>query len=364
MPSRIKKRTIQKSSLQSKTAIVNKRSKRPSVKRKQWTEESMLSVEDGEKVATAARTFRITLHHRVTGRITHGKKPGPDPYLTTEEEVELRDFLLETSDCGYGRSRSEVKKIVHGTCKLKEEAEKKKILKSDKISDGWFTKFIKRHDALSLRKGDSTAAVRMDCLTTENMMKYFENLEVCLNEHDLMNRPGQIYNVDETGMPLDHRPPKVVGRKGKRKIRCRVTGNKAQITVVACVSASGQALPPYVIFDTKQLNLAWQKGEVPGTRYGLSNKGWIDNVLFKDWLENHFITHAVASRPLLLLLDGHSSHYVLDTLKFAKKNIIIFCLPPHTTHGSQPLDASVFGPLKKHWANACQKYMEKTQLNW
>ena len=153
--------------------------------------------------------------------------------------------------------------------------------KENKISNGWFTKFIKQHDALSLCKWDPTAAVCMDCLTTENMMKYFENLEVCLKEHDLMNCPGQIYNVDETGMPLDHRPPKVVGRKGKRNIRCRAIRNKAQITVVACVSASGQVITPYVILDTKQLNHAW----VPGTWYGLSNKGWIDNVLFKDWLE-------------------------------------------------------------------------------
>ena len=68
----------------------------------------------------------------------------------------------------------------------------------------------------------------------------------------------------------------------------------------------------------------------------------------------------MASRPLLLLLDGHSSHYVLETLKFAmEKDIIIFCLPPHTTHASQPLDASVFAPLKKHWADACQRYLAK-----
>ena len=76
----------------------------------------MKVVEDGEKATTAARTFnvlRITLHDRVTGRITHSKKPRPDPYLTIEEEVELCDFLLETSDCGYGRSKWEVKKIVH-----------------------------------------------------------------------------------------------------------------------------------------------------------------------------------------------------------------------------------------------------------
>ena len=158
---------------------------------------------------------------------------------------------LIVSDYGYGRSRREVKQIVYDTCKLKEEEEKKKILKRDKISDGWFTKFIKRHDALSLRKGDPTAAVHMDCLTTEKITAYFENLEVCLQEHNLMNCPGQIYNVDETGMPLDHRPPKVVGRKGKRKVRCRVTGNKAQITVVACVSASGQTIPPYVIKTAK-----------------------------------------------------------------------------------------------------------------
>ena len=120
-------------------------------------------------------------------------------------------------------------------------------------------------------------------------MNYFENIEVCLNERNLMNCPGQICNVDETGMPLDHRLPKVVGQKGKRNIRCRVTGNKAQITVVACVSASGQALPPYVIFDTKQLSHAWTKGKV-GTRYGLSNKGWIDNVLFRLVRESFYQT--------------------------------------------------------------------------
>ena len=36
----------------------------------------------------------------------------------------------------------------------------------------------------------------------------------------------------------------------------------------------------------------------------------------------------------------------------------MFCLPPHTTHASQPLDAAVFWPLKQHWANVCHKYMQ------
>ena len=69
--------------------------------------------------------------------------------------------------------------------------------------------------------------------------------------------------------------------------------------------------------------------------------------LFHLWLSKHFIKYAVSSRPLLLVLDGHSTHYQPETVKFAKQNgIIMFCLPPHTTHVSQPLDTCVFRPLK------------------
>ena len=37
--------------------------------------------------------------------------------------------------------------------------------------------------------------------------------------------------------------------------------------------------------------------------------------------------------------------------------MIIFCLPPHTTADSQPLDTSVFGPLKSYWSQACHDYI-------
>ena len=50
-------------------------------------------------------------------------------------------------------------------------------------------------------------------------------------------------------------------------------------------------------------------GEVPGTVYGLSKKGWIDGALFESWFACHFLAHAPPVRPLLLLMDGHSSHF-------------------------------------------------------
>ena len=44
-------------------------------------------------------------------------------------------------------------------------------------------------------------------------------------------KPLQVYNMDETGMLIDHRPPNVVARKGQKKVRYRSAGNKSQVTV-------------------------------------------------------------------------------------------------------------------------------------
>ena len=92
-------------------------------------------------------------------------------------------------------------------------------------------------------------------------------------------------------------------------MRSRTSGNKSQITVIACVSAARHVILLFVIFDSKALNYQWTKGEVVGTRYGLSSNGWVDTDLFKSWLTDHLLKYAVGSRPLLLVLDGHSTHY-------------------------------------------------------
>lgn len=85
----------------------------------------------------------------------------------------------------------------------------------------------------------------------------------------------------------------------------------------------------------------------------------MDTQLFKGWLTDHFLQFAVSARPLLLLLDGLSSHFQPELIQYAKDHdIIVFCLPPHTTHESQPLDASVFRSLKQHWQDVSHSYMQ------
>ncbi|KZS02489.1 Uncharacterized protein APZ42_000454 [Daphnia magna] len=67
----------------------------------------------------------------------------------------------------------------------------------------------------------------------------------------------------------------------------------------------------------------------------------------------HFVKHARPSleKPVLLLLDNHGSHLSVEGLNYAKANgIIMLSFPPHTSHRLQPLDLSVYGPLK-HYVN-------------
>ena len=99
-------------------------------------------------------------------------------------------------------------------------------------------------------------------------------------------------------------------------------------------------------------------GEVPGMMYGLSANGWMDTELFELWFKHHFLAYAPPTRPLLLLIDGHSSHFQPGFVKkAAEEQIIVFCLPPHTTHLTQPLDKGCFGPLKMYWREECQNYV-------
>jgi len=63
----------------------------------------------------------------------------------------------------------------------------------------------------------------------------------------------------------------------------------------------------------------------------------------------------------LLVLDGHGSHETSEIIRLAEaNNIIVFCLPPHTTHKLQPLDVGVFGPFQRAWLDRCDDIAELT----
>jgi len=71
------------------------------------------------------------------------------------------------------------------------------------------------------------------------------------------------------------------------------------------------------------------------------------------WMEKTFepeTRKVKRGRYRLLILDGHVSHCSLEfILKALKHDIIILCLPPHTTHKLQPCDVGIFSHLSREW---------------
>lgn len=61
------------------------------------------------------------------------------------------------------------------------------------------------------------------------------------------------------------------------------------------------------------------------------------------------------------MYDGHNSRFSVELIDSAiEHNIILFALPPHTTHRLQPCDVGAFSPLKRAWTSRCETILSET----
>ena len=297
---------------------------------------------------------RSTLSDRVTGKVMGPTvKSGPTRYLNDSEELELENFIIKMAKIGYAYSRKEIIQLVQ------EFIDKKKPHDNIVVTSGWWECYRRRHPNIVLRKSEPLSHICSMATQPEILEGYFQELECALISNDIYNKPSQIFNMDESGFPLDPHSPFVLCKRGECHPAFITSGGKTQITVLACCNAAGYSIPPFVIFQGQIMKQDLTIGEVPGTMYGMSVSGWIDSELFDGWFQGHFLAYAPASRLLLLLLNGHSLHFNPTTIRrAAEEKIIIFCLPPRTTHKTQPLDKGCFSPLKSYWKEECQIYLQ------
>ena len=190
---------------------------------------------------------------------------------------------------------------------------------------------------------------------------YFYNLEKCLRENDLTDKPHLIYNVDEKGVTIDHKPPFIVA--GSDFPAQAVTSGKGKtVTIIGASSASGSAVPAYFVFPGKRMNLDLLNGASAGVNGTVSDNGWSNLVVFHKYLTEHFINFVPGrDHKVLLLLDGHKSHVSLTLADWAKQhNIVLSILPPHTSHLLQPLDVACYGPFQRMYHAQCHKFIRQT----
>ena len=87
-----------------------------------------------------------------------------------------------------------------------------------------------------------------------------------------------------------------------------------------------------------------------------TDMGYIRESLFKKYIE-HFVNSISPLCPVLLILDGHKSHVNYSCVNFChQNNILLYALPPHTTHILQPAEL-LFAQLKKAYDSECDKFL-------
>lgn len=321
-------------------------------KRKQYSSEDLQAAVSAVKQsrltrAEASREFHIprkTIDDCIAGRWkkhTHG----PSRMLSEEEESTLVAYIKYMQDQGFPMTRTFIRRFVVAIVKKSNKATLFNLEKGP--SDDWFRKFLARHPELSERDSEFQDRARSRMANETTVNNYFQLLQDNLDKLGLNDKPGQIFNCDETGFSGKEKPKeKVIGQKGKHCYQQALFAS-CHTTLHMCIAADGRVLPSMIIFEKCLPHIAYKDG-VPGNwLFGFSESGYMDSHLFLKWFKELFIPNCGKARPVALIMDNHDSHINLDIIKLARENMIeLIGLPPHTTHYLQPLDVGVNGPLK------------------
>lgn len=126
----------------------------------------------------------------------------------------------------------------------------------------------------------------------------------------------------------------VIAKRGQKNPIPQIRAESI-ITVIGYGSSSSQTLPPFIIYDAKQLNLLWTQDEVSGSRYAISNKG-VDQELFYFLIEE-----PLPGKCCIMMPPSTSAGWILLTLSAPvysvfKRKQNCYLLSPYSDHPQVP----------------------------
>ncbi|XP_052217931.1 uncharacterized protein LOC127835535 [Dreissena polymorpha] len=298
-----------------------------------------------DRAALAFGVPKQTLRDRVLNKVKIGAKRGKDSLFTLGEEELLVNHIETLTQVGYGLNRAQLN-VLAGELAVKLGRRNSNA----KLSNGWYYNFLKRwNHRLKVIKPRALTSTRAAGVTQEHIDNYYCELNAVLEKTNLKSKPHLIYNLDETGIQPEHRPSKVITGVSSSKTQAETSPNTGTTTIVACVNAAGTAIPPYYVFKGKRINDKFMNNAAAGAAYTMSDSGWVNGEVLMKYFNEHFLKFVQRGSgdnigPILLNYDGHSSHESLDIVKWARQHhVVLFVLPPHSSHALQPLDIACFG---------------------
>ncbi|KAL8616468.1 hypothetical protein ACOMHN_041071 [Nucella lapillus] len=308
----------------------------------------------------ASKAFGIpyaTLGDKVRGR--RPMKAAPKTVLSCEEETKLVKWLIELSRRGFGRTKKDLKDMVK---RILDERGAKTVFTDNRPGKDWMLAFFKRHTVVSERMAQPLGRERA-VVTRDGLSAWFGDMKEYVDGIDptLLSCPERIFNADESGFSICPKTKRVITMMGTKHVYSVTSGTRQQVTVFACSSAVGQYIPPLLIFPyTRDPRFNALEG-FEDAFFQKTPNGWITEEVFFTFLRDIFIPSLKSKRPVVLFVDGHSSHHSMAISTLCEENgIILYCLKAHASHIIQPLDQAFFGTIKPAWNEAVRKYQYET----
>lgn len=276
-----------------------------------------------------------------------------------EEEELLVAYIVKCSNHYYGLSITELRRLAYEFAVKIKKVFPESWVETQMAGYAWYYAFMKRHTELSIRTPEQTSLNRVKAFCKENVDTFFGHLKSVISPTPFPS--DRIYNMDETGFStVPSKVGKVISLKGQKRVgRISSAERGPMVTMALAVNAYGNSIPPFFLFPRKNMKSYFMDNTSPDAVGFANDSGWMQQNEFVKFME-HFIKHSHSSKqsPTLLLLDNHGSHLSVEAIDMAANNgITLLSFPPHCSHRMQPLDVSVYGPLKTYYKTKCDSWL-------
>jgi hypothetical protein len=321
---------------------------------------ALQAIQSSQKISLrrAAQIYevpRVTLARRARGTQPQAGRRDKQRPLTEPEEEEVIRHVIDLDARGFSPRIDHIRDMAN---RLRETRGALPIGKR------WAYRFVKSEPRLKTRLSRAYDLQRALCEDPELIKKWFELVKNMRAKYGIQD--CDFYNFDETGFMMGViSGTGMVVTSSERKGRAKKLqpGNREWVTAIECVSADGFVVPPMLVVQGKHHLASWYTdGGLPGTwPIRTSTNGWTDNNTGMEWIK-HFHECTDKRRQgawRMLVLDGHESH-LSDAFETycQENNIITLCLPPHSSHITQPLDVGCFSVLKRMYGREIEDFIK------
>lgn len=155
--------------------------------------------------------------------------------FSDEQSQKLEAYIKHASKIYFGLSPMNVRKLAY-ECALKFDVlMPESWLEKKMAGPDWLTNFLKKNQTLTIRKPEQTSLQRAINFNRVTVGEFFEKLADVIDRFKFA--PGDIWNLDETGLTTVQKISKVVAEKGAKQVG-GLTSSERGVLVTMCVAVS------------------------------------------------------------------------------------------------------------------------------